>query len=58
MSESEFAKIDPAQASLAEGPPRAAWSTPRVIASELRSARAHVGHGHDGSSPSYGPYGS
>jgi hypothetical protein len=45
----------PAESTLRE---RAQWSTPRVIASELSSAKQHVNHGADGSSPSYGPYGS
>lgn len=37
---------------------RAPWSTPRVIVSDLGDARAQVDFGGDGSTPSYGPYGS
>lgn len=39
--------------------PRAAWKTPRVIVSDLGDARANtIIPGGDGSTPSYGPYGS
>lgn len=38
---------------------RAPWSTPRVIVSDLGNARAQtIIPGGDGSTPSYGPYGS
>lgn len=37
---------------------RAPWTSPRVIVSDLGDARASVSNGADGSSPSYGPYGS
>lgn len=37
---------------------RAPWSTPRVIVSDLGNARAQTDFGGDGSTPSYGPYGS
>lgn len=36
----------------------APWMTPRVIVSDLGDARAQVDFGGDGSTPSYGPYGS
>lgn len=39
--------------------PRAPWTTPRVIVSDLGDARANtIIPGGDGSVPSYGPYGS
>lgn len=38
---------------------RASWVTPRVIVSDLGDARAQtIIPGGDGSTPSYGPYGS
>jgi hypothetical protein len=38
---------------------RAQWVTPRVIVSDLGDARAQtIIPGGDGSTPSYGPYGS
>lgn len=37
---------------------RAVWTSPRVIVSDLGDARANVSNGADGSSPTYGPYGS
>jgi len=37
---------------------RKPWSTPRVIVSESRSTEAHVNAATDGSTPTYGPYGS
>ena len=38
---------------------RAPWKTPRVIVSDLGDARAQtIIPGGDGSTPSYGPYGS
>lgn len=38
---------------------RAPWKTPRVIISDLGDARAQtIIPGGDGSTPSYGPYGS
>jgi hypothetical protein len=59
MAEAEFAMADPAHSGASNAArSRGIWSTPLVIASQLRAAKAHVGHGHDGSSPQYGPYGS
>lgn len=37
---------------------RAPWTSPRVIVSDLGDARSTVSAGADGSSPSYGAYGS
>lgn len=38
--------------------PLAPWTSPKVIVSDLGDARSTVSNGADGSSPSYGPYGS
>jgi hypothetical protein len=59
MADAEFVTNEPASPGLSDAVlRREAWSTPLVIASQLRAAKAHVGHGQDGSSPGYGPYGS
>jgi hypothetical protein len=59
MAEAEFVKIGQEENDLSQpDTTREAWTTPLVIASALRAAKAHVGHGHDGTSPQYGPYGS
>ena len=43
---------------LASADSRAPWTSPKVIVSDLGDARSTVSNGADGSSPSYGPYGS
>jgi hypothetical protein len=45
--------------SVPAAPLRTAWIAPRVIVSDLGDARAQtITPGGDGSTPSYGPYGS